>query len=403
MEKIKLPNKKFAGIKLGGGIRDIVDLADKLEASGRKVYHLEIGRPDFDSPALAKETAKKAIDDGFVHYADMRGVKELRLALSRKLERENAIKIPPERILVTVGAQAALMTTMMTTLDEGDEVIIPTPCFGAYISQSSILGCKVVKAKCRLEDRFELKAHDIESLVTDKTKMILINSPNNPTGAVVSRSEMEKIAEIAIKNDLLVMSDECYERFLYNGEHVSIASLPGMDDRTVTVGAASKTYSMTGWRIGYMAMPSWLIAYANRAHLAMNTCVATFPQYGYAAALDGAEADVKAMIKEYEARRNLVVDYLEKMPELGFAAPKGAFYVLVSIDKTGMSSTEFCNYILAEAGVALVPGEAFEAPGFARLAYCKPKEYLASAMESMKAAMGKLKDKTGDVSLEGKK
>jgi aspartate aminotransferase/aminotransferase len=390
MEKIKLPNKRFSGIKLGGGIRDIVDLADKLEASGRKVYHLEIGRPDFNSPKLAIEAAKKAIDDGFVHYADMRGVRELRLALSRKLERENRIEIPPEQILVTVGAQAALMTTMMTTLDEGDEIVIPTPCFGAYIAQTSILGCKVIRAKCRIEDGFELNARDIEALLTDRTKAILINSPNNPTGAVISRATMERIAEIAIKNDLLVISDECYERFLYDGEHVSIASLPGMGDRTVTIGAASKTYSMTGWRIGYMAMPAWLIAYANRAHLAMNTCVATFPQYGYAAALDVAEGDVGAMIREYEARRDLVVDWLKRMPELDFAVPRGAFYVLASTAKTGMSSTEFCNYMLEEAGVALVPGEAFEAPGFVRLAYCKAREYLASAMESMKAALDNL-------------
>jgi aspartate aminotransferase/aminotransferase len=391
MEKIKLPNKRFAAIKLGGGIRDIVDLADKLEAAGRKIYHLEIGRPDFDSPALAKEAAKKALDDGFVHYADMRGVKELRGALSRKLERENAIKTPPENILVTVGAQAALMTAMMVTLDEGDEVIIPTPCFGAYISQCNVLGLKIVRVSCDASDGFTLKASRLESAVTERTRMIILNSPNNPTGAVIPRSEMEKIAEVAVKNDLLVLSDECYERFIYGGEHVSIASFPGMNDRTITVGAASKTYSMTGWRVGYIVMPSWMIAYANRAHLTMNTCVATFPQYGYAAALDGAEADVQAMISEYKSRRDLVADWLKKMPELDFVVPGGAFYVLPSVGMTGMSSTEFCNYMLEKAGVAMVPGEAFESPGFVRIAYCKPKDYLSSAMESMKSALERLK------------
>ncbi|MDR1943284.1 MAG: aminotransferase class I/II-fold pyridoxal phosphate-dependent enzyme [Synergistaceae bacterium] len=391
MDKIKLPNKRFASIKLGGGIRDIVDLANKIEAGGKKVFHLEIGRPDFDSPAIAKEAAKKALDDGMVHYADMRGVLELRKALSAKLKRENSIIASENEILVTVGAQAALMAAMLASLDEGDEVIVPTPCFGAYISQSALLGFDVKRAPCRIEDGFLLKARDIEPLITKKTKLIVINTPNNPTGAVITRHEIEEIAKLAKKHDLLVISDECYERFLYEGEHVSIASLPDMADRTVTVGAASKTYSMTGWRVGYMVMPSWMTAYANRAHLAMNTCAATFPQYGYAAALNGAEGDVQTMISEYKERRDLVVSYLKDMRELDFVTPEGAFYVLPSVKRTGMSSTEFCNFMLEEAGVALVPGEAFESPGFVRVAYCKPKDYLREAMESMKAALGKLK------------
>jgi aspartate aminotransferase/aminotransferase len=391
MEKIKLPNKRFASIKLGGGIRDIVDMANRIEAGGKKVFHLEIGRPDFDSPAIAKDTAKKALDDGKVHYADMRGEPELRKAIAAKLKRENSITAAESDILVTVGAQAALMTAMMASLDEGDEAVIPTPCFGAYISQTALLGIKVKQARCRLDDGFVLRARDIEPLITDRTRMILINTPNNPTGAVITRRETEDIANLAKKHDLLVISDECYERFLYKGEHVSIASLPGMADRTVTVGAASKTYSMTGWRVGYMVMPSWMAPYANRAHLAMNTCVATFPQYGYAAALNGAEADVQAMIKEYRERRDLVVSHLKEMRELDFAEPEGAFYVLPSVERTGLSSTEFCAFMLEEAGVALVPGEAFEAPGFVRIAYCKPKEYLEEAMGRMKSALAKLK------------
>ncbi|MDR1508915.1 MAG: pyridoxal phosphate-dependent aminotransferase [Synergistaceae bacterium] len=391
MEKIKLPNKRFASVKLGGGIRDIVDMANRIEAGGKKVFHLEIGRPDFDSPAIAKETAKKALDGGKVHYADMRGEIELRKALAAKLKRENSIIAAESDILVTVGAQAALMAAMMTSLDAGDEAIIPTPCFGAYVTQTALLGIDVKWARCRMEDSFVLKAGDIEPLITDRTKMILVNTPNNPTGAVITRRDAEEIAGLAKKHDLLVISDECYERFLYKGEHVSIASLPDMADRTVTVGAASKTYSMTGWRIGYMVMPSWMTAYANRAHLAMNTCAATFPQYGYAAALNGAEDDVQAMIKEYRERRDLVVGYLRNMRDLDFVEPEGAFYVLPSVKKTGLSATEFCSFMLEEAGVALVPGEAFQSPGFVRIAYCKPKEYLEEAMEKMALALAKLK------------
>ncbi len=396
MEKIKLPNDKFAAVKMGGGIRDIVDLANRLEKSGRKVYHLEIGRPDFDSPAVAKEATKRALDEGLVHYADMRGVEELRVALSEKLKRANGIEAAPGDILVTVGAQAAIMTSMLVALNAGDEVVVPTPCFGSYPAQCSIAGAKFVPVPCRLEDGFILKASDLAARITEKTRMILINTPNNPTGAVMARGELEKIAELAKKHDLLVLSDECYERFLYGGEHVSIGSLPGMGDRTITVGAASKTYSMTGWRVGYMAMPSWMTAYANRAHLLLNTCATTFTQYGYAEALRGAEGDVQAMIREYKERRDLVTGRLKQMQTLDFVVPDGAFYIFPSVARTGLSATAFCNYMLEEAGVALVPGEAFEMPGFVRLAYCKSKDYLADALSSMKAAMDKLDGRQGN-------
>ena len=396
MEKIKLPNDKFAAVKMGGGIRDIVDLANRLEKSGRKVYHLEIGRPDFDSPSIAKEATKKALDEGLVHYADMRGVEELRVALSEKLKRENGVEADPGNILVTVGAQAAITTTMLVALNAGDEVVVPTPCFGSYPAQCSVAGARFVPVPCRIEDEFILKASDLESRITDKTRMILINTPNNPTGAVMAPGEIEKIAELAKRHDLLVLSDECYERFLYGGEHVSIGSLPGMSERAVTVGAASKTYSMTGWRVGYMAMPSWMTAYANRAHLILNTCVTTFTQYGYAEALRRAEGDVQAMIREYRERRDLVVDCLRQMPSLDFVVPDGAFYIFPSVARTGLSATAFCNYMLEEAGVALVPGEAFEMPGFVRLAYCKSKDYLADALSSMKAAMDKLGGEQGN-------
>ncbi|MDR1481321.1 MAG: pyridoxal phosphate-dependent aminotransferase [Synergistaceae bacterium] len=390
MNKIKLPARRFEDIPTSGGIRDIVDMADRLEAAGRTIYHLEIGRPDFDSPKIAKDAAKKAIDDGFVHYADMRGVLELREALSRKLKRENGMDVSPENVTVTVGAQAALTAAMMTVLNDGDEVIVPVPCFGAYPSACAMLGARMVPLKCRLEDGFAVRARDVKPLVTDRTRMIVINSPNNPTGAVIPRSEMEGLADIAVRHDLLVLSDECYEHFLYGSEHVSIASLPGMSDRTVTVGSASKTYSMTGWRLGFMVTPPWMTSYANRTHLLMTTCAATFPQYGYAAALDGAGDDVRVMIEEYRERRDLAAGYLRQMKPLGFANPEGAFYILISVEKTGMNATEFCGYILEEAGVALVPGEAFCYPGSVRMAYCKPKEYLAEAMNRMKSAVGKL-------------
>ncbi|MDR3332921.1 MAG: pyridoxal phosphate-dependent aminotransferase [Synergistaceae bacterium] len=389
MEKIELPSRRFTDIATSVGINDIVNLSNQLEAKGRKIYHLEMGRPDFDSPKLAKDAVKKALDDGFVHYPDLKGVYELRLAVSKKLKRENGIDISPENVLITVGAQGALMAVMMTVLNEGDEVIVPTPCFGAYPGTCKILGAKMIAAVCKQEDGFVLRASAVEPLVTDRTRMIMINTPNNPTGAIIDRAELEGIAEIAKKHDLLVVSDECYEHFQYDGRHVSIASLPGMEDRAVTVGAASKTYSMTGWRVGYLGMPSWLSSYATRTHIYMTTCPTIFAQYGYAEALDRADDDVRAMVREYKERRDLVAGYLKEMEKIDFVMPRGAFYFFPSIKRTGMSAAEFCGNILEKAGVALVPGEAFEAPGFVRLAYCKPKDYLVEAMENIKSAMAR--------------
>lgn len=388
--KVKLPNEKLEAIKMGGGIRDVVDLATRLEKGGKTIYHLEIGRPDFDSPQVAKDAAIKAIQDGFVHYADMRGVEELRIAISEKLKIENAIDVTPENILVTVGAAAALSTAFLTILNRGDEVIVPTPCFLAYPALCEMSSAKMVPVPCRFENGFQLDPKDLEAAITPKTRMILLNSPNNPSGAALRRDVLEQIAAIAVKNDLIVVSDECYERFFYEGEHVSIASLPGMAERTLTVCASSKTYSMTGWRVGYLAMPEWVTAHANRTHLYLNTSPTTFAQYGYTAALQHAGPEVVKMIQEYKERRDLVVGYLKEMKGLELVVPEGAFYVFPRITKTGKTDVEFCSYILEEAGVAIVPGEAFETPGFVRLAYCKSKDYLREAMESMKKAMEKL-------------
>ena len=388
--KVKLPNEKLAAIKMGGGIRDVMDLATRLEKDGKTIYHLEIGRPDFDSPKVAKDAAIKAIEDGFVHYADMRGVEELRVAIAEKIKAENAMDVAPENILVTVGAASALATAFLTILNHGDEVIVPTPCYLAYPALCEMAGAKMAPVPCRFENGFQLDPADLEKAVTPNTRMLLLNSPNNPTGAVLRRDVLERIAEIAVRNDLIVVSDECYERFFYEGEHVSIGSLPGMAERTLTISSSSKTYSMTGWRVGYMAMPEWVTPHANRTHLYLNTSPTTFAQYGYTAALRHAEPEVVGMVREYRERRDLVLGCLREMKGLEVIAPEGAFYVFPRIEKTGRTDVEFCSHVLEEAGVAIVPGEAFEAPGFVRIAYCKSQDYLQKAMDGMKKAVEKL-------------
>lgn len=390
IEKVKLPNEKLSAIKMGGGIRDVMDIATRLEISGKKIYHLEIGRPDFAPPKVAEDAMIQAVNDGFVHYADMRGVEELRIAISKKLKRENHIDISPQNILVTVGAASALTTAALTILNKGDEVLVPKPCYPAYPALCEMSGARMVPVTCSFENKFQLDPENLRKLITSKTRMIILNSPNNPTGTMINRNVIEEIARIAVEHDLLVLTDECYERFCYEGEHISIASLPGMDERTITVGSSSKTYSMTGWRVGYMAMPDWITPHANRTHLYMNTSPTTFVQYGYAAALEKAENDVIEMISEYKRRRDFVVSCLNDMKGVEIVVPEGAFYVFARIEKTGKTDVGMCEYLLNTAGVATVPGETFEAPGMIRLAYCSPMDYLAGAMENMGKALEKL-------------
>ncbi|MDR1885829.1 MAG: aminotransferase class I/II-fold pyridoxal phosphate-dependent enzyme, partial [Synergistaceae bacterium] len=260
-----------------------------------------------------------------------------------------------------------------------------------YVSLCAVSETKLVPIECEIKSSFRLDTRELEEKITDRSKLLVLNSPNNPTGSVLSRKTLEDIAEIAIKNDLLVLSDECYEKFIYGGgEHVSIASIPGMSQRTITIGSSSKTYAMTGWRVGYIVVPDSLLPYVLRMHSIICTCVGTFNQYGYMEALRHAENDVRNMIAEYEKRRELVLGYMKQMPILDFAVPEGAFYFFPNVSKTGMNSTEFCSYMLNEAGVAMVPGDVFHGVDSVRFAYCKPIDYLRSAMERFKAAIDKI-------------
>ncbi|RLE15446.1 pyridoxal phosphate-dependent aminotransferase [Candidatus Aerophobetes bacterium] len=377
------------------GIRKVFDKVGELEAKGIGVVHLEIGRPDFDTPVHIKEAAKKALDEGFVHYTPNSGVKELREAISEKLSRDNGIEVDPEKeIIVTTGTSEAIFISIMATLNPGDEVIVPDPMFVYYADWAEFAEAKTVPLPLREENGYKIDPEDIEKRITPHTKMLIINSPHNPTGCVFDKDTLEAIANIAKKHDLLVLSDEIYEKILYDGaKHYSIASFPGMKERTLTINGFSKAYSMTGWRIGYVATSEDLIPSLMKVHQHIATCATSFAQKGALSALTGSSDCVEEMVKEFSRRRKLVLDYLDEMEGVTYVKPTGAFYVFPSIKGLGVSDEEVADYLLKEARVAVVPGRCFGKSGqdHIRIAYSTSYDNLEKGLERMSKALRKIR------------
>lgn len=392
MAKMKFPNERMQTVKMTGGIREILALAEKLEAGGKSIIHMELGRPDFDSPECAKKAATFAINNGDVHYTDMGGSYELRKAVAEKYMKENGFDVHPDKnVVITTGAMEAMATALFSTVNTGDEVIVIAPFFTPYVDQIAAAGGIVKIVHAKPENAFRVKAEDIKAAVTPKTKLIIINTPNNPSGAVLTKTDLMEIAALAIENDIWVLSDECYEKFIYEGEHISIASLPQMAQRTITVSAASKTWSMTGWRIGWVVCPDEMRPYANKCHQNLTTCATSFAQTGVVEALTNPEADayVKTMVKEYKRRRDMVMSWCDKIKGFECMAPSGAFYVFPKISDLAPDGFKFCSWLLEEAGVSAVPGEVFGTPGHMRIAYCRSYEYIEEGMRRIKEAADK--------------
>lgn len=376
------------------GIRKIFQAAVELEREGKDVIHLEVGRPDFDTPEHIKEAAKQALDEGFVHYTSNYGAPELRQAITEKLLKENGIQVDPENeVVVTVGANEAILMTMLALLDPGDEVLIPDPAWLHYFYCAQLAEAKPVHVPLREENNFQIDASDLERAVTPKSKLIVINTPHNPSGAVLGMKTLEAIAQIAIERDLLVLSDEIYEKIIYDDvEHHSMASLPGMADRTLTVNGFSKAYSMTGWRLGYVAGRKNLIDSLIRVHQYSATCATSFAQKGAVAAYRGPQDKVHEMVSEFDRRRRFLVEALEGVPGVSCARPEGAFYVFPSVRELGVPDEMLANYILQEANVALVPGSAFGeyGQGYLRLSYANSYENIEAAAERIEKALRNL-------------
>ncbi|ASJ12324.1 pyridoxal phosphate-dependent aminotransferase [Thermococcus thioreducens] len=369
-------------------IRKLFDLAQGVEG----LISLGIGEPDFDTPEHIKEYAKEALDRGMTHYSPNAGIMMLREAIARKLREQNGIDADPKtQIMVTVGANQAFLMGFAAFLREGEEVLIPSPMFVSYAPAVILAGGKPVEVPTYEENEFRLNVDDLEKHVTEKTRALIINSPNNPTGAVLTRKDLEEIADFAVEHDLMVFSDEVYEHFVYDGaRNHSIASLNGMFERTITINGFSKTFAMTGWRLGFVAAPEWIIERMTRFQMYNSTCPVTFAQYAAAKALKDERSwkAVEEMRREYERRRNLVWKRLNEMG-LPTVKPRGAFYIFPRVKDTGLTSKEFSEMMLLEAKVAVVPGSAFGSAGegYIRISYATAYEQLEEAMDRMEKVL----------------
>ena len=356
----------------------------ELRAAGEKVTALTLGEPDFDTPEYIIMACKKALDDGLTKYTDSTGPLELREAICRKLKRENGLVYCPEEISVTSGVEQGTFAAFMSFLNPGDEVLVQDPVYLTYTTIPEIAGATVKTYSLLEENDFQPDMNQLRSLVTDKTKMIAMVSPGNPTGSIFTRESLEAIAELAREKNLLVVSDEIYERLTYGekDEVVSIASLPGMKERTILLNGLSKSMAMTGWRIGYMAAPPELIDPLNRMAFYMTAGATSFAQYAAAEALDGDDGSAEKMRLEFKKRRDYLAGEINKMENFSCIVPQGAFYVFMNIKKTGMKSEEFCDYALEQYRLAMMPGDVFGqcGEGFVRLSYAASRQVLEEAV-----------------------
>ncbi len=357
--------------------------ARALEATGRSIIHLQIGEPDFDTPANVRAAAKRALDEGATHYAPFAGIPALREAIAADVAARKGFSADPSQVFVTVGGKGVMLYAILGLIDAGDEVIVPDPGYPIYESLTRFVGATPVPIPIRMENDFRLDVDELEALITPKTRMIVINSPANPTGGVLTRRDLERIADLANKHDLWVLDDEIYARILYDGaEHVSIASLPGMTERTIVLDGFSKTYAMTGWRLGYSIVPKSLVPTYGQLIINTISCAPTFVQVGAVEALNGPQDDVDAMVVEFKARRDLIVAGLNEIPGIRCATPVGAFYVFPEVSGTGFSGAELAERLLQEAGVCVLAGTAFGGVGtdHVRVSYANSRENLSEAL-----------------------
>ena len=378
------------------GIRKVNEKALAMERAGETVIHFELGRPDFDTPEYIKKACIADIEKGDVFYTSNFGTMELREAIAWKLKTQNNIDYKPSEIIVSVGLSEAVFDVMTAILDEGDEILVPNPGWLNYLNVPKLLGATPITYTLKEVNDYQIDLDEIRAKVTPRTKAMVLITPSNPTGGVLAENVLKELAEIAVKNDIMVISDEVYERLLYDdAKHISIASLPGMKERTITLGGFSKAYSMTGWRLGYMCAPVGIIQACVRVHQYTVTCASSFVQEAALTALSDCAEDVEAMRKEYQRRKDYVVKALNEIDGISCNNPHGAFYIFVNIKSLGMTSMEVAEYLLDNAKIALVPGSAFgsEGEGYLRISYACSYEDLQEACARIKKAVEELKNK----------
>ncbi len=373
----KLINRTLAEMK-PSGIRKFFDIAAEME----DVISLSVGEPDFATPWHIRQEGIKTLEKGHTWYSPNAGLLKLRQAIGGYLNRRFDLTYDPKsEILVTVGGSEAIDLCFRALLEPGDEVLIPEPSFVCYDPLTRMAGGVPVALPTKAEDAFRLRADVVKAAITDKTKLLVLPFPNNPTGAIMPQEELEALAEVLRGTDILVLSDEIYGELTYGREHVSIASLPGMWERTLLVSGFSKAYAMTGWRLGYACGPKELMGALTKLHQYGIMCAPTTAQYAAIEAMNNGDSDVKQMRDEYDMRRRLIVDELNKMGLTCFE-PEGAFYVFPRIQSTGLTSEEFCQRLLTEKHVAVVPGNAFgdSGEGFVRISYCYSIKHITEAL-----------------------
>jgi len=373
--------------------------ARALEATGRDVIHLEIGEPDFDTPRNVSEAASRALlDEGATHYTAATGIAPLREAIVADVQRWKGISTTPEQVVVTPGAKPIMFYAMLALIDDGDEVIYPNPGFPIYDSMARYVGGTPVAAPLREANDFRMDVDEVAGLITDRTKLLVINSPHNPTGSILTDGDIRRLAELAVEHDLVVLADEIYGRLQYSGEPLSIATLPGMAERTITLDGFSKTFAMTGWRLGYGIVPEWLAAAFSRLVINSVSCTNAFAQAGAVEALTGPQDDAHAMREEFIARRGLMVDGLNAIPGVSCVMPHGAFYTFPNMTSFGRTSAQIADHLLYDAGVCGLAGTSFgkHGEGYLRFSYANSRENLSLALERVAESLAKL-ERTGEL------
>ncbi len=372
---------------------EVVAMAKEIEKKGIDIVHLEIGEPDFDTPENIKNEAIKALKAGFTHYTSAPGILELRESISRHLNEKFRVDInPDDEVIVMPGAKPGLFTGIIATINSGDEVIMPNPSFPIYESVVRLVNGRPIPIPLREENDFRLNPEDVRRKISDKTKMLVLNSPHNPCGSSLLKEEVKELAEIAKENDLWVMSDEIYSDIIYDNQHYSMLSEPGMKDRTILIHGFSKSYAMTGWRLGYAVGNPEIISRMTKLQINIHSCAPAFSQKAAIEALEGPQDCVAEMVNEYKKRRDAIVDGLNGLRGFQCQKPTGAFYVFPNIKKLGIKSRDLMQYLLEEAHVAALHGDAFGiyGAGYLRFSYATSLENIKEGLERIKKAVEKI-------------
>lgn len=371
---------------------EVLAKAKSLEKQGKEIVHLEIGEPDFDTPKNIKEAAVKALYEGYTHYVPSAGIPELREAIAEYISKTRRINVEPEEVVVTPGAKPIMFFAILACVNPSEEVLYPNPGFPIYESVINFVGAKPVPIPLLEENDFRMDHEYVKKKITKKTKMLILNSPENPTGGVLTKEDLKVIADcISNRDDVIVLSDEIYSRIIYEGQHESIASLPGMKEKTIILDGFSKTYAMTGWRLGYGVMRKDLAQKIAQLMTNSNSCTCTFIQMAGIEALKGPQNEVEKMVAEFRKRREVIVSGLNKIKGITCKKPHGAFYVFPNIKGTGMNCRQLGDYLLNEAGVAVLPGTSFGqyGEGYLRLSFANSIENIKKALDRISKALEK--------------